>query len=71
MAPTGVDGWLTLATGLMVRGPMSPERAGTLPVWDLVRVYPGENELSALAEGAFRVLAGEEKPLMDDSSGTG
>ncbi len=27
-----------------------------------VRVYPGEDELQALAEGVFRVLDGEEKP---------
>lgn len=27
-----------------------------------VRVYPGEDELRALAEGAFRVLNGEEEP---------
>ena len=26
-----------------------------------VRVYPGEDELRALAEGAFRVLNGEEE----------
>jgi butyrate kinase len=26
-----------------------------------VRVYPGEDELQALAEGAFRVLNGEEQ----------
>ena len=25
-------------------------------------VYPGEDELQALAEGVFRVLDGEEKP---------
>lgn len=28
-----------------------------------VRVYPGEDELQALAEGALRVLTGEEKPI--------
>jgi butyrate kinase len=27
-----------------------------------IRVYPGEDELQALAEGVFRVLDGEEKP---------
>ncbi len=27
-----------------------------------VHVYPGEDELQALAEGVFRVLDGEEKP---------
>jgi butyrate kinase len=27
-----------------------------------VRVYPGEDELRALAEGALRVLTGEEQP---------
>jgi butyrate kinase len=26
-----------------------------------IRVYPGEDELQALAEGVFRVLDGEEK----------
>jgi butyrate kinase len=26
-----------------------------------IRVYPGENELQALAEGVFRVLGGEEQ----------
>jgi butyrate kinase len=26
-----------------------------------IRVYPGEDELQALAEGAFRVLSGEEQ----------
>ena len=26
-----------------------------------IRVYPGEDELQALAEGAFRVLHGEER----------
>jgi butyrate kinase len=26
-----------------------------------VRVYPGEDELQALAEGVFRVLSGEEQ----------
>lgn len=29
-----------------------------------VTVYPGEDELRALAEGAFRVLAGEEQPKL-------
>lgn len=29
-----------------------------------VLVYPGEDEMSALAEGALRVLSGEEKPLI-------
>ncbi|MBZ4644756.1 MAG: butyrate kinase [Petroclostridium sp.] len=28
-----------------------------------VKVYPGENEMSAMAEGAYRVLTGEEKAL--------
>lgn len=27
-----------------------------------IRVYPGEDELQALAEGVFRVLSGEERP---------
>jgi butyrate kinase len=27
-----------------------------------IKTYPGEDELQALAEGAFRVIAGEEKP---------
>ena len=27
-----------------------------------IHVYPGENELAALAEGALRVLRGEEEP---------
>jgi len=27
-----------------------------------IAVYPGEDELRALAEGALRVLSGEEKP---------
>jgi butyrate kinase len=26
-----------------------------------IRVYPGEDELQALAEGVFRVLSGEEQ----------
>jgi butyrate kinase len=26
-----------------------------------IRIYPGENELQALAEGVFRVLNGEEQ----------
>ena len=26
-----------------------------------IRVYPGEDELQALAEGVFRVLGGEEQ----------
>jgi butyrate kinase len=26
-----------------------------------IRVYPGEDELQALAEGVFRVLSGEER----------
>ncbi|WP_319370741.1 butyrate kinase [uncultured Ilyobacter sp.] len=28
-----------------------------------IKVYPGENEMSALAQGALRILKGEEKPL--------
>ncbi|HOU33537.1 MAG TPA: butyrate kinase, partial [Synergistaceae bacterium] len=27
-----------------------------------VKVYPGEDELQALAEGALRVLSGQEAP---------
>jgi butyrate kinase len=26
-----------------------------------IRIYPGEDELQALAEGVFRVLSGEEQ----------
>ena len=38
-----------------------------------IRVYPGEDELQALAEGVFRVLDGEEKPkrLWEDGRAQG
>jgi butyrate kinase len=34
------------------------------PVW----IYPGEDELLALAEGVFRVLRGEEEAMTFESS---
>jgi len=53
-----------LLTGGMARserlvGELSARLAWAAPV----HVYPGEDELAALAEGAARVLAGEEPPL--------
>ncbi len=51
-----------LLTGGMAHSPRVVERLHGYLEWIApVRVYPGEDELQALAEGVFRVLDGEER----------
>ena len=52
-----------LLTGGMAHSERVVERLRAHLGWIApIRVYPGEDELQALAEGVFRVLDGEEKP---------
>jgi butyrate kinase len=52
-----------LLTGGMAHSQRLVERLRGFLSWIApIRLYPGEDELQALAEGAFRVLRGEEKP---------
>jgi len=51
-----------LLTGGMAHSPRVVQRLRAHLEWIApIRVYPGEDELQALAEGVFRVLDGEEK----------
>ena len=51
-----------LATGGMAHSERVLRRLRTYVEWIApVAVYPGEDELQALAEGVFRVLDGEEQ----------
>lgn len=52
-----------LVTGGMAHSARVIERLRGFLAWIApMRTYPGEDELQALAEGAFRVLDGVEKP---------
>lgn len=52
-----------LLTGGMAHSQRVVKRLRSYLEWIApIRVYPGEDELQALAEGVFRVLDGEEKP---------
>jgi butyrate kinase len=54
-----------LLTGGMAHSPRVVERLRACVGWiAAVTVYPGEDELRALAEGVFRVLDGEEEAKM-------
>jgi len=54
---------ILLTGGMTHHQPLVEEVAGHVGALAPVRVYPGEREMSALAEGAIRVLTGEEQPL--------
>jgi butyrate kinase len=52
-----------LLTGGMAHSQRAVERLRGYVDWIApVKIYPGEDELRALAEGVFRVLDGEESP---------
>jgi butyrate kinase len=53
-----------LLTGGMARSERLVRQLRSYTEWIApVRVYPGEDELQALAEGVFRVLSGEEQAM--------
>jgi butyrate kinase len=54
-----------LLTGGMAHSERMVKQLGDYLEWIApIRVYPGEDELQALAEGVFRVLSGEEQAKM-------
>jgi butyrate kinase len=60
-----------LVTGGMAHSERAVERLRSYVDWIApVEIYPGEDELRALAEGVFRVLDGEESPRRIGKAGT-